>query len=223
MISGFLESAINLVQNIFLPLGGFGVFLATFFAQVIPPISTPVVVFASGFLFLPENVSMFFFQKLIFTLALPAALGVTIGSLFIYYLGFFLGKPLLDKWGRFLNLSWNDVEKLEKKFENSFWDELVLFGLRVFPIVPTFSISLTCGLIRFNIYSYLFFTFFGTFVKVLMLAPLGWQANAFYHKYAFLISGIEKIGLFVVVVAIAVFIFRRISRNKNIAEKGKPQ
>ncbi len=115
------------------------------------------------------------------------------------------------------------AEKLEKKFENSFWDEFVLFGLRVFPIVPTFSISLTCGLIRFNIYSYLFFTFFGTFVKVLMLAPLGWQANAFYHKYAFLISGIEKIGLFVVVVAIAVFIFRRISRNKNIAEKGKPQ
>lgn len=223
MISGFLESAINLVQNIFLPLGGLGVFMATFFAQIIPPISTPVVVFSSGFLFLPENISVIFFQKLIFTLAIPAALGVTIGSLFIYYLGFFLGKPVLDKWGGFFNLSWKSVEKLEKKFENSFWDEAVLFGLRVFPIVPTFSISLTCGLIRFNIYSYLFFTFLGTFVKVLVLAPLGWQANAFYHKYASLISGIEIIGLFVVVVVIAVFVFRRVSRNKNGAGEENPQ
>jgi len=215
MIFEFWEIFIGFIQNNLIPLGGWGVFLATFLAQIIPPISTPVLVIASGVFFLPDSISIDFFKSLIFVIALPAASGITIGSLFLYSIGFFLGKPFLERWGKFFKLSWDDVLKLEKKFESSYWDEAALFGLRAFPIIPTSSISLVCGLIRFKLSSYLFFTFLGTFVKVLMLAPLGWQASIFYHNYVSLIGGLEALGLVIVFVVVSVFVFYKIFRKNS--------
>lgn len=226
MIKEILEIIFSFVQHSLIPLGGLGVFWATFIAQIVPPISTPILVITSGILFLPENISGLFFKNLFLIIALPAAAGVTIGSLTIYYLGYFLGKPFLEKWGRFLKLSWSDVEKLERKFDKGYWDEAVLFGLRVFPILPTVSVSLSCGLIRLKLRTYLIFTFLGTFVKVLILAPLGWQASVFYLSHPSLFRDVEKIGLFVILAIIFILFFyhiRRKRKNNNQLKNGRLQ
>lgn len=220
MIQNTIEFFINFFQNDLVSLGGWGVFLITFLAQVIPPISTPAILFIAGILFLPETFSGIFVSDLIFVIAFPAAFGVTIGSLMVYYIGYFVGKPFLEKWGKYIGLSWEAVEKLEKKFDKTHWDEVALFVLRSIPILPTVLVSFTCGLVRFSLRPYLIFTFLGTFVKVLMLSTLGWQVGVVYDKYAGILDGIEKAGLLIAVVVTAGFFvwmrFYKKNSNKNL-------
>ena len=54
------------------------------------------------------------FLKLFIYIVLPAALGVTVGSLFVYAIAYFAGKPFLERWGKYLGISWEDLEKTER-------------------------------------------------------------------------------------------------------------
>lgn len=56
--------------------------------------------------------------KLFTNIVLYASAGVTIGSLLIYSIGYFLGKPFLEHWGKSLGFSWEGIEKAQDKFAN---------------------------------------------------------------------------------------------------------
>jgi membrane protein DedA with SNARE-associated domain len=202
----------EIVQSILVSYGFWGVFAAFFIAQIIFPIPTALLSLASGFFLLggvPFEPYIPFFKTLVLSIGLPAALGETVGSLFMFFLAFFVGKPIIERWGKFFSLSWRTVEKIQSKFEKSHFDEWALFTLRALPIVPTFPVTFVCGLIRFNLKSYVIFNFLGIFVKVLILASIGWQAGLLYEKYASVISGLEWLGLALIVIILYIFIKKK--------------
>src|SRR5438477_612068 len=80
---------------------------------------------------------------------IPAAAGITLGSLMVYGIAYWAGKPALDKWGKWLGLGWKDVEAIQKKFSEKSFDEWGLFILRCIPILPSVAISAFSGLIRY--------------------------------------------------------------------------
>jgi len=216
MIMSFLiENIVNFLESILINHGFWGVFFTFFIAQVIAPIPTELLTLATGFLFLGDFFSLDFFKILVFSISIPAALGTTIGSLFVYYIGYFLGKPFLEKWGKFFNLSWREVEKIQAKFEKSHMDETALFSLRVIPFFPMVSVSFVGGLIRFKLKPYLIFTFLGVFVRIIILSFLGWQVGGFYKSYAAFFKGLERIGLILILLLLAVFILYRFKKRKQ--------
>jgi uncharacterized membrane protein YdjX (TVP38/TMEM64 family) len=77
--------------------------------------------------------------------------GVTIGSLLIYTLAYYLGKELIDRLGKYLGVSWENIEKAQSKFEESRSDEVVLFILRALPVVPSIAINVFCGFVRYDL------------------------------------------------------------------------
>lgn len=190
--------------------------MASVVEEVVAPIPSALVMMSAGFLFVIGPVDINNVLRLIFIVALPAASGVTLGSLFIYGIAWWGGKPLLIKWGKWIGLYWDDMEKLERRFKESKKDEIVIMGARVIPIVPSVAISALCGFFRMNIFKYIWLTFAGMFIRGLILAIVGWQIGNVYHRYADIISHFESIILIVVISSIAIFLmFKVFSQTKS--------
>ncbi len=211
-----IDLAINFIEHVLLPLGGWGVFFASVIEEVIAPIPSALVITLSGFLFLKGSFSLALILKLFFVVALPASIGITVGSLFIYGIAYYFGKPALEKWGKWMGLSWADIEKLQKKFDTRKVDELALFSLRAIPIIPSVAISAWYGIVRFGLKKYILFTILGTFVRAIILALVGWQVGAFYYTYAKTIASIEKDIFIIIVICVLFFIGYKIYKRKTM-------
>jgi membrane protein DedA with SNARE-associated domain len=102
---------------------------------------------------------------------LMGILGSWLGALFNYYLAFFLGRPLLLKWGRFFFISEESFEKGERFFQKH--GEISTFTGRLIPVVRQY-ISLPAGLARMNLARFLFWTGLGAGIWMVVLTAIGW-------------------------------------------------
>ena len=213
-----IASLITFIQETVKQYGAWGIGLASFIEEIVVPIPSTLVIMFSGFIFLGgEPFSAGAFKILILTIVVPTAIGLTLGSLFVYFLAYFFGKPAVDRYGRWVGLSWGDIEKIQVRFNRGIGDELVFFGLRSFPIVPSVVINAFCGLTRLLFGKYLTITFLGVIVRASILSVLGWQAGGLYFKYAAAIDRVEKIVLTVIAFAIVSFILYRRGKSPRPA------
>jgi membrane protein DedA with SNARE-associated domain len=209
-----LGELITNVEHIVVAYGAFGVFLASIIEEVIAPIPSSVVVIGSSYFLMKDpTISIISVEKLFFLIALPASIGVTIGSLFAYFITYYAGKPFIDKWGKYLGLSWDEIEIAEERFANTYKDELLLFFLRFIPITPSVVVNAFCGFIRYDIKKYILITFFGTLGRVFMLGFIGWQFGNFYQSISTQISYTENIAAVCIIITLIGFIIYRIKRK----------
>jgi len=209
-----IESLVLFIETNLLPLGSTGIFIASVIEEVVAPIPSAIVMLGSGFFFLEGVFSIDFFKTLFIYISLPIALGATLGSIFIYALFALGSKPAIDKWGKWLGFSWNDVEKVKNKFENSFSDELIIFMLRVVPIIPNVAIAAFCGIIKYKFIKYIFVTFFGIFTRASILAFVGFKVGDFYREYASVIKEYETYAfVFIIILSVLTFVFKLQKRS----------
>lgn len=204
-----IEELILQIQSVVVQHGALGVFLATLLEEIIAPIPSPLVPMMAGFFLLPVYgtfLEVAWQGALI--IAFPVVLGITLGSLAVYSLGYFGGKPVIDKSKKWLGLSWKDVEKIENRLVRGYGDEVVLFVLRLIPIVPGVAISGFCGIVRYPLKNFLVVTFFGAFARALALSMIGWYVGEMYVTYVDAISLIEKYALIVVIIFAVLFFSR---------------
>lgn len=200
-----IEQITAYIQPIISEYGAIGVFLATLIEEIIAPIPSPLVPLTAGFFLLPANETFFnTIWQAFFIIALPVALGITIGSLVVYSIGYWGGKPTIEKSKRWLGLSWQDIEKTEHKLTKGKGDEIVLFTLRLIPIIPGVAISGFCGIVRYPLKTFLLITFIGALVRATILGTMGWYVGVVYTTYIDTISKIEKY-LFIILIIILIF------------------
>jgi membrane protein DedA with SNARE-associated domain len=196
--------------------GSLGVFLGSFIEEIIAPIPSTLVILGSSFFIMqgvPISLESVF--SLIIYVSIPAALGLTLGSLFLYAIGYFIGKPFITRWGKYMGFSWDDVEKTQQKFAESKNDDIALFSLRAIPVVPSIAISTFCGIIRYKIKNYIFITFLGSIVRASILGFLGWQFGRFYESIADTIAIYEDIVIIGLIIAIVAYIIYKKFGNKT--------
>lgn len=201
-----IESLLHFLQANVLPWGAWGVFLASVVEEVIAPIPSALVMTMSGFLFVTGPFSAEALSSLIFKVALPAALGVTLGSYAIYFAARYGGRFVIEKWGKYLGLYWSDIEKLGSRLSGTRKDEILIGGARVLPIVPSVAISAFCGILQMNLLKYSLVSFIGIFFRGLILGVLGWQAGELYEKYATAVSAAENVVLVSTILFFAIFV-----------------
>lgn len=213
-----IQNIISIIEKIVIPYGAGGVFIAAFLEEIIAPIPSSFVAMLAGFFLLPvdENL-MGVIPSAIFTVAIPMSIGISAGSLIIFALAYFGGKPIILKWGRWFGIEWSSVEKLEARLTKGYADELVLFGARALPIVPSVAISAFCGMIRYPVRTFLLITFLGSFLRSFIMAIIGWQVRDAYIFFADVISQIETFIFVGIIGAFALFLVY--SWNKRRADK----
>ena len=106
------------------------------------------------------------FEWVVFA-GLCGAVGNTLGSLVAYYAGAWGGRPLVERYGRYILISHHDLDLADRFFTR--WGAWAVFFARLMPIVRTF-VSVPAGISRMNVGQFTLFTFAGSFPWSLGLA-----------------------------------------------------
>ena len=97
--------------------------------------------------------------------------GNLVGSWLAYWAGYVGGRPLIDRYGKYLLIRPHEVDKAHDWFER--YGELAVFGGRLLPVVRTF-ISLPAGVVRMGFWRFTFYTAIGCLPWCLLLTWLGY-------------------------------------------------
>jgi membrane protein DedA with SNARE-associated domain len=103
--------------------------------------------------------------------ALAGTGGNVVGSWLAYWAGYAGGRPLIDRWGRYLLIRPHEVDRAHDWFERH--GELAVFGGRLLPVVRTF-ISLPAGVVRMGFGKFTVYTVLGCLPWCLLLTWLGY-------------------------------------------------
>ena len=209
-----LAASIHVVERLFQLYGAWGIFLASVLEEIFVPIPSTLVMMGGGFSLLSgAPLSMAGVIKLFHIIVVPAAAGVTLGSLVVYFLAYTLGKPFLERYGAFFGLSWRLIERVQSRFGQGYADELVLFLSRAIPAMPSVAITAFCGLTRVPVKRYIALTFLGMTIRATILGWLGWQLGGLYHVWARAIDRVESYVLIGIVIGLLVYILIRITKK----------
>lgn len=155
-----LEYLTELVNMFFMNYGAVEVFTGTIIEERIAQIPSTLIIVASSFFILDSvPVSVETFLKLIFYIAVPAVLGMTIGSAIIYALCYGLGKPFIAKYGKYMGLKWDDINRFNEKISNRKRDYIHIYAISVLPVIPSVAISGFCGVVRHELKKYIVLRF----------------------------------------------------------------
>src|ERR1700752_3655665 len=121
--------------------------------------------------------------------------GWVLGSLVAYYVGMYGGRPLIEKYGRYILLSRHDLDLADRWFAK--YGEIIVFVSRLLPAIRTF-IAFPAGVARMNLTRFVIDTFAGSLPWCLALAYVGqklgeqWDKDdtlkTWFHRFDFLIG-----------------------------------
>jgi membrane protein DedA with SNARE-associated domain len=144
--------------------------------------------------------------------------GSIVGSLLSYLMGYYGGKPVVLKVGKYLFLNQHDLERTERFFHErsgAWW----LFVSRFIPVVRHF-VSIPAGMGRMPMVPFLTATFVGATIWNVILLALGWKLR---EKWTIVQKYSHQID-YVIVAGAVVFIiwFIRKRRAEMAKRPGSP-
>ena len=172
--------------------------LAMFLENIIPPIPSEVIMPLGGFFVYQQKLNFF-------VLVFWGLLGTLLGSLPWYYLGRLVNEKrlsnFLDKKGKYLGISSNDLTKSKRWFEK-YGVTLVFWG-RLVPGIRTL-ISVPAGVELMPIKKFLIWTTLGSLIWVALLTYAGYL---FGENYQIVESHIEQIKYVMKPILILIFLY----------------
>jgi membrane protein DedA with SNARE-associated domain len=114
-------------------------------------------------------------QMSLWLVALAGAVGCNIGSTIAYAIGAWGGRPLAERWGRYVLLKPHDIDVAERFFTR--FGAAAVFIARLLPVVRAF-IGLPAGFARMSMWKFQLYSFIGSFIWCLALAEIGAQLGA---------------------------------------------
>ena len=111
--------------------------------------------------------------------ALVGTLGNLVGSWLAYGAGAAGGRPLVDRFGRYLLILPHEVDRAHEWFERR--GELTVFVSRLLPVIRTF-ISLPAGVARMPFWRFTIYTILGCLPWTFALAWLGYLLGENWEK-----------------------------------------
>src|SRR5450631_4775819 len=164
------------------------------------PLPSEIIMPFSGYLVYMGRFNLFW-------VATAGAIGCNLGSAVAYWIGAYGGRPMVERFGRFVLLDQHDLDRTTRFFFK--YGSITVFVARLLPVVRTF-IALPAGVakmpqLRFHVY-----TFLGSWPWCFGLAYVGmklgesWETDprfkAIFHRFQ---VGVELL----IVVAIVWFVW----------------
>jgi membrane protein DedA with SNARE-associated domain len=152
----------------------------------------------------------------IFAAGAYGALGNTIGSLIAYAVGIWAGRPLLDRYGRYILLSRRDLDMTERWFRRS--GSWTVFVSRLLPVVRTY-ISLPAGVARMNLVRFVVYTFTGSFIWSTALAYGGYLLGEHWEEIRSAMRPFDPAIIAVIVILVLLYIYRHVRHARGPSPK----
>lgn len=129
--------------------------------------------------------------------ALAGAIGCLLGSIPSYFLGLYGGRPLAEKYGKWLLLRPKDLDSADKWVDR--YGDWAFFICRMLPVVRTF-ISFPAGVLKAHFLMFCAFTFLGSWIWCYFLT---WVGIKFGENMEMFVDLWHKFDLAIVVVGLA--------------------
>ena len=146
----------------------------------------------------------------LFAAATAGAIGCNLGSIVAYEIGKRGGRPMAEKFGRYVLVGPDELDMAERFFAR--WGSWAILIGRMLPVIRTF-IAFPAGVARMRLIPFHVYTFIGSWPFCLLLAWIGmvlgdkWNSDprlkAFFHRAD------AAIGV-VLVAAIAFYVWHRV-------------
>ena len=207
--------------------GVYAVFVLMAIDAVFPAASELVMLYAgavaAGVFSSAHHVSLFgaklgFGVGAFFVMALAGTLGYLAGSLIGWAIGYYGGRPLLERRGRWLHLTTERLDRAERWFER--WGRLgVLLG-RVTPVVRSF-VSIPAGVFRVPLASYTLLTALGSAIWAFAIAGAGYGLGSSYERFHHDFRYAEY-AVVAGVLALAAYLIYRLTKAATVRRRDDP-
>lgn len=142
--------------------------------------------------------------------------GCTLGSVIPYALGAWGGRPLVEKYGKYILVHSEDLEKADRWFTR--WGDWAAFVSRLLPIVRTF-ISFPAGVVRMKFSSFTFLSFVGSFIWCGLLAWGGFHFGEHWEDLRAIMRPFDIPIAIVIAAGLAWYVYRHINKGRARANK----
>ena len=142
------------------------------------------------------------------------SLGSLIGSLISYYLGFFGGKPLVMKVGKWFLLNEHHLDLTTHWFNR--WGSLTVFICRFVPVVRHF-ISIPAGVAKMNLLKFCVYTVIGATMWNGALLWLGYKLESHWETILKYRGPIDIAVIILLVLAVAAWYYLNLRKPKTAA------
>ena len=173
------------IMSVISTMGYGGIILLMAIESACIPLPSEIIMPFAGFLVFKGEMNLWL-------VALAGAIGCVAGSIPAYYVGMFGGRPLAEKYGKYILLSKRDLDYADHLFEKH--GEIIIFVARMLPAIRTF-IAFPAGVVRMNMPKFIFYTFVGSFIWCALLAYAGmkfgenWVSlKVYFHEFHYLIA-----------------------------------
>lgn len=174
------------VESLIVAWGALGIILVMFLESSILPIPSEIVFVIAGAL--SGRLGMSYWE-----IAFYCSIGSALGGMFGYFLGANGARPILHRFGKYVFLTPERLEKMED-FAKKHGLVGVFIG-RLTPIVPFKVFSIASGISKVPFWGFVFFTFAGTFPRAYVLTAFGYALKEFLFETVF--ASIVIIGSYV--------------------------
>ena len=168
---------------------------------------------------LPSEIIMPFAGYLVYTgrfnlfwAATAGALGCNLGSVIAYEIGYFGGRPLVEKYGSYIWVSRRDLDMADRFFAR-FGSAAVFIG-RLLPVIRTF-IALPAGIARMPRLRFHVYTFAGSWPWCFALAWIGMKLGQKWETDPRLRQWLHRLDAVIIALLLVGLIFFVRSHWKN--------
>jgi len=188
LIAKIIEILSAFIVAVISTLGYSGVVLLMAIESACIPLPSEIIMPFSGYLVHTGQFNLWL-------VGLAGAVGCVLGSLVAYYVGMYGGRPLIEKYGRYVLVSHHDLDLADRWFSK--YGEVIVFASRLLPVIRTF-IAFPAGIARMNLKRFVIYTFLGSLPWCIGLAYVGqllgeqWDKNealkSWFHRFDFVIG-----------------------------------
>jgi membrane protein DedA with SNARE-associated domain len=196
-MSGFilqLGDFTGAITGLLASMGYIGVFILMTIESAGIPIPSELIMTFAGFLSSGANAPMNWIVA-----GIIGSLGTGMGSAIGYAIGSWGGKPMVDRYGKYLGVTPDKMVWAEKWFCK--FGESAVFYTRLLPVVRTI-VNVPAGLLGMNFYKFMAYSMLGALPWCLVLAYLGFSLGEQWES----IMGYAHILTYAVVAIVAVIV-----------------
>jgi membrane protein DedA with SNARE-associated domain len=209
-----LSNITNFIIHTISVLGYPGVAILMAIESACIPLPSEIIAPFAGFLVSTGRFGLFW-------VAIAGGAGSMLGSWITYEIGKYGGRPLVEKYGKYILISKEDLDFSDKLFVK--YGEASTFVGRLLPVVRTF-ISLPAGIARIPLTPFLIYSFVGSVIWTYALGYFGMKLG---QHWADLHSKFQRFDVAIValiLIGIGLWVYRHINRasSKELTRRPKP-
>jgi membrane protein DedA with SNARE-associated domain len=208
MIEKFFTLALQFATYVISSLGYPGIVVLMAIESACIPLPSEVIMPLAGFLVTQGKFNLFW-------AATAGAIGCNVGSVIAYEIGYYGGRPLVEKYGSYILMSRHDVDMADRFFKR-FGGAAIFIG-RLLPIVRTF-IALPAGIARMPRVPFHVYTFIGSWPWCFGLAYLGMKFGQNLEKIKPYLMMFKEVIAVAILAGVVWFVWTHWKNRMRVAE-----